>query len=81
VVILNLTMGIRWTPADRTSADGRNVPHQRRAGPHSVCVAGSFGDGERNQGAGYFVKFDKIWRFWDFSGAAQRNVYLAKRTA
>ena len=31
--------------------------------------------------AGYFIKFDKIWRFIDFSGAVQRSVYLGKRTA
>ena len=28
-----------------------------------------------------FVKFDKIWLFIDFRGAAQRSVYPGKRTA
>jgi hypothetical protein len=28
----------------------------------------------RVKSAGYFVKFDKIWLFIDFSGAAQRSV-------
>jgi hypothetical protein len=29
--------------------------------------------------AGYFVKFDKIWLFIGFNGAAQRSVYLRKK--
>jgi hypothetical protein len=30
----------------------------------------------------YFVKFDKIWPFTGFSGAAaQKSVYLGRRTA
>jgi hypothetical protein len=31
--------------------------------------------------AGTFIKFDKIWLFFDFSGAARRSVYLGKSTA
>jgi hypothetical protein len=27
------------------------------------------------------LKFDKIWPFYDFSGADQRSVYLGKGTA
>ena len=38
------------------------------------------GHPSRVKGAEYFVKFDKIRLFFDFSGAAQRSVCLGKRS-